>query len=94
MNRFARDFLERSHPSRNFDQSAATQRNHAALDGLLFQFQGGGAHQDQFADLVVDLHDLVQSAAALVSRVIADSAAFALLDLDGLGFLQSEACVK
>ena len=89
MNRFARDFFQRRHARAHLDQSAAAQRDHAALDGLLLQFHCRGADQDQLADLVVDLHHFVQTAAALVSGVVADAAALALLNLDGPRFLRA-----
>src|SRR5271166_1808833 len=88
VNRFACDFFERSHSRCNLDQSAAAQRNHAAFDCLLLQLDGGGADQNQFPDLVVHLHDFVQTTASLVPSVVADAAALAFLDLDRLRFLE------
>src|SRR6202140_1388519 len=52
MNRFACNFLERSHARSHFDQSTAAQRDHSALDRLLLQLHGRSADQNQFPDLI------------------------------------------
>src|SRR6266849_622035 len=91
VNRFARNFFQRGHPCRDFDQSATAECEHAALDGLLLQLQCRGAHQHEFLDLIVHFHDLVQAATSLVAGVVAGAASLAFLDLDGLGFLGGEA---
>src|ERR1043166_6257029 len=94
VNRFARHFLERGHSRRNFDQPTAAQCNHAALNSFLFQFHGRSAYQNQFTNLVVNFHYLVQTAPSFVPVVIADTATFALLDLDRLGLVWRESCIN
>src|SRR5580698_6607114 len=81
VNRLAGNFLERGHARRNLDQPAAPQRDHAALDGFLFQLHRRSADQNQFADLVVHFHDLIETATTFVSGVVADPTAFAFLNL-------------
>ena len=51
MNRFACHFFERRHASRDLDQAAAAQCDHAALNRLLLQFHCRGAHQNQFPNM-------------------------------------------
>src|SRR5579864_8769516 len=70
-------FFERGGAIHHLDQATAAQRDHAALDGLLLELHRGSSYQDQLADLVIDLHDLVEPAASLVASVIADGAAAA-----------------
>src|SRR5215469_198666 len=91
VNGFAGHFLERGHAGRNLDQSAAPERQHAALDGLFLEFNRARSHQHQFLDLVVHFHDFVQASAALVPGVVTSAAPFALGDLHGRCFFRREA---
>src|SRR6185437_2572164 len=91
VNGFAGHFFERRDPFRDFGQTAAAQCEHAPLDCLSFQFQGGSADEHQFLDFVVYFHDFVKSAAALVTCVVAGSTAFALADFYGFGLFGSKA---
>src|SRR5579863_3625317 len=94
MNSFAGNFFKRGHARRHFDQTAAAQRDHALFDCLLLQFQRGRSNQHQFSNLIVHFHDFIQSATALVARVVADSTTFAFLDLDCLGFFRRKAFIN
>src|SRR5579862_1436926 len=57
--RFANHFLDSCHSESDLDQAASAQREHPVIHSLLLQFESGRAYQDQFAQFVVDLHDLV-----------------------------------
>src|SRR6476646_6520440 len=70
---FPNHFLDRGHSQRDLDQAAAAQREHAVIHGLLLQFESGRADQNQFAQFVIDLHDLVKTDASLVSGLVARS---------------------
>src|SRR3972149_11361644 len=68
---FADDFFNGGDPGGDLDQAAAPQAEDAAFNRLLLQLEGGGPHQDQFAQLVRDLHHFVESGAALVAGAVA-----------------------
>src|SRR5882724_11043781 len=86
MNGLACHFFQRGLACGNFDQTAAAQRDHAALNCLFLQFERRSTYQDQFLDLVSHFHHFVQTGPAFVSGVVADPAAFAFFDLHCLGF--------
>jgi len=44
-----------------------------------------GANKNQFAQLIVNFHDLVEARAALVAALVTRSAAFAVVNLGSLG---------
>src|SRR5260370_4039130 len=90
VNRFARNFLERSHSRCHFDQAAAPQGNHSPLNRFLLQFNRRRTHQHQLLDLVIDFHHFIKTATSLISALVANSTAFALLDLGCLGFFRRE----
>ena len=52
--RLAHDFFDRGDAVLDFNQPGAAQGDHAVLDGLLLDVDGGAAGQDQLADVVVD----------------------------------------
>src|SRR3954468_17588518 len=79
MHRFAGDLFQSRHTVHHLDQPASAERNHAALDRLLLQFHGGSTDENQFTNLVVNLHHLVQSGATLISGVVAGAAALTFL---------------
>src|SRR5712691_7654305 len=87
---FPQDFLERGLPGGDLDQAAAAQRDHALLQRFLLQFQGRCPHQDELAELVVDLQDLVEPDAPLVPALVARPTALAVVDGGCLGFLWTE----
>src|ERR1700685_1298307 len=66
VDRFASHFFERGPTLRDFGQPAAAQCNHAAFNRFFLEFERRSAHQNQFADLVVHFHYLVQTGAAFV----------------------------
>src|SRR5439155_12080733 len=66
-------------------------RDHAFIDRLAPQLEPGGADENQLADLLADLHHLVQADASLIARVVAPVAALALLRGDLLRFFLREA---
>src|SRR5579863_187769 len=68
---FANYFFNRREAQADLDQSASAQHDHSLVDGLFLQFQRGSAHQNQFPQLVVDLHDFVKADAALVPGLVA-----------------------
>src|SRR3989442_1602428 len=72
---FPQNFLERGQPGGSLDQAAAAQRDHSLVKRLLFQFHRGSPNQDQLAEFVVDLHDLVQPDAPFVAAFVAGPAA-------------------
>ncbi len=67
-------FLYGGNPVFQLIYPASPERCHPQSDGFLFYFSRGGSHQDEFADLIVQGHDLVQSDAATVSRIVANRA--------------------
>src|SRR5882724_4349435 len=88
-NRFAQDFLHGGLSKRNLDQTAAPQGDHALLDRFFLQLQRRGANKNQFAQLIVNFHDLVEARAALVAALVTGSAAFAVVNLGSLGLFGS-----
>src|SRR5262245_36234839 len=92
-NRFAQNFFQRGLARGNFDQSAAAESDHALLDGFLLEFQRGGADENEFAELIVDFHDFVQTGTAFVATFVANVAAFAVIDLGGLELVRRVARV-
>src|ERR1700733_10628791 len=70
VNCFAGYFLQGRHTRRNFDQPAAPQRDHAALNGFLFELDRRSSNQTQLSNLIVNFHDFIKAATALVSRVL------------------------
>src|SRR5216684_8719888 len=87
-NRFAQDFFHGGLSQRDFYQTAPPQGNHALLNGLLLQFQSRGADKNQFAQLIINFHDLVKTCAALVATLVTSRAALAVVDLGGLNFFR------
>ena len=57
------------------------------LNRLLFQFQGGGADEDQFPQLVVHFHYFVQTSTAFVATLVAGVAALPVINLRRLDFI-------
>src|SRR6266403_1749284 len=88
-NRFAQDFFHGGLSKRNLDQTAAPQGDHALLDRFFLQLQRRGANKNQFAQLIVNFHDLVEARAALVAALVTGSAAFAVVNLGSLGLFGS-----
>src|SRR5262245_10033761 len=63
-------------------QAGLAQGDHPFVHGLLLELHGRGAGEDQLADLVRDLHDLVEPHASPVARVVAARAAASLAQLE------------
>src|SRR6185437_658422 len=91
MNGFARHFFQRGDAILHLDKTAATKRDHAALHGFLFQFDGRGADENQFAYFIVNFHDFVETGTTFVSGVVAVVAASSFVNFDVLGFFRSVA---
>src|SRR3990170_4849080 len=77
--RLPRHFLDRRVAVLHLAQAALTQGEHPFLDGLPAQLQRGRADEDELAQLLRDLHDLVETHPSLVARVVALVAPGALL---------------
>src|SRR5690242_2259667 len=86
--RLASDFFQRSHAVFYLGQTAAPQRDHAALDSFLFQLHGRSADQDQLANLIVNFHDFIKARAPLVAGAVAVGATLAFEDLYRLGLFR------
>src|SRR6266404_1337864 len=75
--------------------STALIENFAAKASQVFQAKGKiqlqrrGANKNQFAQLIVNFHDLVEARAALVAALVTGSAAFAVVNLGSLGLFGS-----
>src|SRR5713101_790341 len=91
---FPQDFLERGLPGGDLDQAAAAQRDHALLKRFLLQFQGRCPHQDELAELIVDLQDFIEPDAPLVPTLVARPTALAVVDRRRLSFLRSESSIQ
>src|SRR6266851_3623613 len=87
---FPQDFLERGQPGGDLEQAAAAQRDHALLQRFLLQFQGRCPHQDELAELIVDLHDFIEPNAPLVPALVARRTTLAMIDRRRFSFLRSE----
>src|SRR4051794_14482646 len=74
-------FFDRGVSFEDAAQAILTQRHHPEFDRFLFQDDGGRSLVDQFADCVVDFHQLVDAFAALVAGLIAGVAPFAVVKI-------------
>src|SRR5258708_21147869 len=83
-NRFAQYLFHGGHSQRHLHQSASPQGQHSQFHCFLFQLQRGRANQDQFAQLVGNFHHFVQAGSSLVTTLVANVAAFAVINLGGL----------
>src|SRR5258708_31533565 len=88
-NRFAQYLFHGGHSQRHLHQSASPQGQHSQLHCFLFQLQRGRANQDQFAQLVRNFHHFVQAGSSLVTTLVANVAALAVINLGGLDFFHS-----
>src|ERR1700730_2072376 len=88
--RFADNFLDGGNAATNLMQSRLAQRNHAVFNRFLPQLKGRSADQNQFADLVRDFLDSIESDASLIACVIASGTALTLVCLELLGLFRRE----
>src|SRR5262245_2097062 len=75
LHRFADDFFDRRQAVLHLPEAACAERDHPLVDGLASQLEAGGADQDQLAELLADLHHLVEADAPLVAGAVARVAA-------------------
>src|SRR5579864_2961788 len=83
--RFARYLFYRREPVLDFTEAALAQGEHPLLNGLAPQLQAGCPDEHQLAQLVGDVHHLVETDATLVAGVVALVAALALHRHDVFG---------
>src|SRR6266404_6095899 len=86
--RLEQDFFHRGLAQGHLDQAAAAESNHPLLDRLLLELQRRRADEDEFTELVIDLHDLVETGAALVAALVASRATLAVINLRGFYFFR------
>src|SRR6202011_1486327 len=84
---FPNNFLECGKTRSGLGQATPAKREHSLIDRFLLELQRRRAHQNQFAQFVVDLHDLIKTDAALVAGLIAGATSLAYGDFRGRRFL-------
>src|SRR5215470_17406690 len=83
----AQHFFHRRQTRGNFRKTASPQRNHSQFECFFLKLERRGANQNQFAQLVADLHHFVQTNAPFVPGVVARAASAAMLDLLFVGLV-------
>src|SRR3954454_11988251 len=82
------DLGDRGHAQTHLLEPVVAQQAHSLLHRDVLDRLGGGALDCQIADLLGDLHDLVEADAALVAGVAAAGAAGRLVGLDVEGCVE------
>src|SRR5437016_14118547 len=90
----SQDFFHGRLPARHLDQTAAPQRDHSLLDGLLLQFQCRSADKNELAQFIIDFHHFVQAGTSLIATLAARGATLAMINLCGFCFFRSIARVN
>src|SRR6266566_9737797 len=93
-NSFPKNFLERRKTRGGLSQATSAKREHPLIDCFLLEFQRRRPHQNQFAQLIIDFHDLVEADPALVSALIAGTAPFTDVNFCRCRFLLSKTCIE
>src|SRR5574341_1530395 len=83
-------FVQRGHAVADFLKPAHPERLHSQADSGLLDVHDGCALEDQFLDLVLDRHDLIERHASLVPGFVADIASLAVVADDAGGLFLRE----